>query len=336
MNYVSPGASGMLSLLSPWLIDEGVSEIMINKPYEVFIEKQGRMTRHELSELSPLYLRRLFNFIANESNQVLDEVHPLLSANLYDGSRVQLAIPPAAENYCLSIRRHSVKHMTLTDYQASSFFEGTKPFDLKQMNNKNINNDAQLQELYQQQKWGEFLVLAVKKRKNIIISGGTSSGKTTFLNALIQEIPNDERLITLEDTREVIIPHENHVALVASKGGQSKAKVTMQDLVQCCLRLRPERIIMGEVRGAEIMDFVSACSTGHEGSITSIHANNPQIAFMRMVQMYKLNNVPSMRDEDILNALHQIIDIIVQVGKTPSGRRLQSCYFKSATEEFLI
>ena len=335
MDYVSPGASGMLCILSPWLLDEQVSEIMINKPYEVFVEKNGGMQRFEIPELSPLYLRRLFSFIANESNQVLDEVHPLLSANLYDGSRVQLAIPTVAEHYCLSIRRHSVKRMSLSDYQKTSFFNDTNHFDLNPSANNNNTKDNHLLELYHQKQWNDFLAQAVKMRKNIIISGGTSSGKTTFLNALIQQIPQDERLITLEDTREVIISHPNHVALVASKGGQSKAKVSMQDLVQCCLRLRPERIIMGEVRGAEIMDFISSCSTGHEGSITSIHANNPKIAFSRMVQMYKLNNVPSMRDEDILNALHEVVDIVVQVGKTATGRRLQSCYFKSATKEVL-
>ncbi len=332
MSYVTPGAAGMLSVLNPWLNDNEVSEIMVNKPYEVFIEKAGSMEQIKVSELSPLYLRRLFNFIANESNQMLGETHPLLSANLYDGSRVQLAIPPAAEHYTLSIRRHSVKRMSLTDYQQTSFFNETKAYYLDGSDRLNIDTNKSLIDLYSQNRWGEFLSLAVKLRKNIIISGGTSSGKTTFLNALINEIPQHERLITLEDTREVAIPHANHVALVASKGGQSKAKVSMQDLVQCCLRLRPERIIMGEVRGAEIMDFVSACSTGHEGSITSIHANNPKIAFMRMVQMYKLNNVPSMSDKDILNALHEVVDIIVQLGKTKQGRALQYCYFRQANQ----
>lgn len=193
------------------------------------------------------------------------------------------------------------------------------------------NDDSKLQFLYNHREWHAFLQEAIQAKKNIVISGGTSSGKTTFLNALISEIPLDERIITLEDTREVSIPHQNHVSLLASKGGQGASKISMQDLLQSSLRLRPDRIIMGEIRGAEIMDFVNSCSTGHEGSMTSIHANNPKIAIMRMTQMYKLNNVPSMRDKDILQELNEVIDIIIQVGKTPRGREMLHCYYKGAS-----
>ncbi len=132
----------------------------------------------------------------------------------------------------------------------------------------------------------------------------------------------------LEDTREIETPHENQVQLLATKGEQGLAKISMQDLVQCSLRLRPDRIIMGEIRGKEILDFVSACSTGHEGSLTTIHANNPRIAFMRMTQLYKLNHLPAMTDDDILRELKEVIDIIVQVGKTKNGRQVNSIYYK--------
>lgn len=327
--YVAPGAAGMLSILSPWLNDVLVSEVMINQPGEVFIEQQGQMYRHELPELSRPYLRRMFTFIANESGQVLDEAHPLLSASLYDGTRVQLVIPPVTPHYTLSIRRQSIRQMGLTDYQQQGFFNPGKAFflggDLPL-----DTSDALLLDLYHQKDWGKFLKQAVLLKKTIVISGGTSSGKTTFLNALLQEIPLHERIITLEDTREVISPHANKVSLLASKGEQGKAKVSMQALLQSCLRLRPDRIIMGEIRGAEILDFIGSCSTGHAGSMTSIHANNPQIAFMRMAQMYKLNNVPSMTEQDILNELHAVIDIIIQVGKTEQGRQMLYCYYKDA------
>lgn len=325
---VAPGAKGMLSVLAPWLDDDNVSEIMINKPREVFVEKLGVIERHEHSALTSLYLRRLFHFIANEANQVLDEEHPLLSANLYDGSRVQCVIPPISEHYVLSIRRQSIQHMKLTDYERIEFFNDAQPFGLNDKKISSADTNKVLRRYFINQNWSEFLYEAVKARKNIVISGGTSSGKTTFLNALLQEIPYHERLITLEDTREVQIKHSNYVSLVASKNSGGSQNVSMQDLVQACLRLRPDRIIMGEIRGAEIMDFVSSCSTGHEGSMTSIHANNPQIAFMRMTQMYKLNNVPSMRDADIMQELQSVIDIIVQLGKTPQGRKLISCYYK--------
>jgi type IV secretion system protein VirB11 len=326
---VAPGALGMLSILTPWLDNPAVSEIMINQPGEVFIEEHGQMTRHELPELTRLYLRRLFTFIANESGQILNEVHPLLSASLFDGTRVQLVIPPVTPHYTLSIRRQSIHQLNLLDYQQQGFFEQAKPFFLGERPWEE-HTDETLQSLYAEKNWAAFLKQAVLARKTIILSGGTSSGKTTFLNALLQEIPSYERIITLEDTHEVSMPHENQVNLLASKGEQGKAKVSMQDLLQSCLRLRPDRIIMGEVRGAEILDFISSCSTGHAGSMTSIHANNPQIAFMRMAQMYKLNNVPSMTEKDILNELHTVIDIIVQVGKTERGRQLLHCYYKDA------
>lgn len=116
--------------------------------------------------------------------------------------------------------------------------------------------------------------------------------------------------------------------LLATKDDQGLSKITMQDLVQASLRLRPDRIIMGEIRGREILDFVSACSTGHEGSMTTIHANNPRIAFMRMTQMYKLNNVPSMRDEDIMRELKEVIDIVIQLNKTKQGRVASHIYYK--------
>ena len=121
--------------------------------------------------------------------------------------------------------------------------------------------------------------------------------------------------------------------LVASKGEQGEAKITMQDLVQCCLRLRPDRIIMGEIRGKEILDFISACSTGHEGSISTIHANSPKIALMRMTQLYKLNNVPSMTEADIMRELMQVIDVIIQVNKTKAGRQVQEIYYRDGNSE---
>lgn len=327
--FVASGAKGMMSLFAPFLEDNSISEIMVNKPQEVFVERNGKMDKSHMPSLTPLYLKRLFNFIANESGQVLNEEHPLLSANLFDGSRVQLVIPPVSEHYTLCIRRKSIKDMGLQDYKSLNFFDEAKPF-FTHSQSTSTTSDEKLNKLYCEQDWFEFLKEAVLAKKNIVISGGTSSGKTTLLNALLKEIPEDERLITLEDTKEITVGHQNLVSLVASKGKQSKANITMQDLVQSCLRLRPDRIIMGEIRGAEIMDFISSCSTGHEGSITSIHANNPKVAFMRMVQMYKLNNVPSMRDEDILKEISETMDIIAQVAKTRAGRKLTYCYYKDA------
>jgi type IV secretion system protein VirB11 len=335
--YFTPGSEGLLSPLKHFLQDKAVNEILINKPYEVFVERHGVMEHHALPMLDPMHLRRLFTFIANENGQSLSDETPMLSGNLYDGSRVQLVIPPAARHYTLSIRRPSIQKRTLEDYKSSNFYEKAQSFDLNALNSGELNaEEMKLTSLYNQAQWADFIALAVELKKNIVISGQTSSGKTTYLNACIGNIPRHERIITLEDTYEVDIPHSNLVSLCAPKKGVGQVSgLRMQDLVQCALRLRPDRLIMGEIRGAEILDFISACSTGHEGSITSIHANNPRIAFMRMTQLYKLNNVPSMRDEDILRELHEVIDIIIQVAKTPNGRQADSFYYKHAHATYL-
>jgi type IV secretion system protein VirB11 len=328
----SPGSEGLLSPLLPWLSNSSVSEILINKPEEVYIECAGEMERYDAPALTQLHLKRLFLFIANENKQHLNESTPILSGNLYDGSRVQLIIPPAAKHYTLSIRRQSIKQMSLDEYKETSFYSEARAFLRNEPQSTYLSNEErQLITLYQQANWPAFIELAVILKKNIVISGETSSGKTTYLNACTKQIPLHERIITLEDTYEINTPHPNKVAMLASKKLEGQADgLSMQDLVQCALRLRPDRLIMGEIRGREILDFISACSTGHEGSITSIHASNPRVAFMRMIQMYKLNNVPSMRDEEIEAILNEVIDIIVQVKKTPLGRKLCFVYYKHA------
>lgn len=327
----APGSEGLLAPLMPWLNDNKVSEILINKPQEVYIERLGEMKRVEVSALTELHLKRLFLFIANENQQHLSDYSPLLSGNLYDGSRVQLVIPPASKHYTLAIRRKSIKKLTLEDYKHSNFYEKVKPFHAFNEDESLFTpDDKELAHLYHQGNWPGFIELAVLTKKNIVISGETSSGKTTFLNACLNHIPNEERIITLEDTFEVEASQPNTVSLMAAKKLQNEAQlVSMQDLVQCSLRLRPDRIIMGEIRGPEILDFVSACSTGHDGSISTIHAKNPRVAFMRMVQLYKLNQV-YMSDEEIRQVLNEVIDIILQVEPSPEGRFLSCVHYKNA------
>lgn len=324
----SPGAMGLLSPIGFLLEDNEISEILINQPQEVFYEKSGCLERRSIPELTERHLLHLFQLIASESEQILDEAHPLLSASLSDGSRVQLVLPPTSLYPTLSIRRKVVKNFILQDYEKNNFYHAAKPFVAGGTLTALSAEEQQLAKLYRECHWPEFIKQSIDFKKTIVISGGTSSGKTTFLNACLHHMDHNQRIIVLEDTRELEIPHQNQVRLLASKGGQSKAQVTMQDLVQCCLRLRPDRIICGEIRGKEILDFLAASSTGHEGSMTSIHANNPAIAFMRMTQMYKLNNVPSMTDDDIMRELKAVIDVVIQIGKTSLGRRVQGVYYK--------
>lgn len=307
------------------MLDSLVSEILINKPFEVYYEKNSSMHHVSVPEYSSKTLCNLFQLIANESQQTLNILRPLLSASLFDGSRVQLVLPPVAEFPTLAIRRKVDHQLDWASYQSSNYFNDT----VASTKSGSVSNalDSDLLSLYKNKSWHSFLGLAVRLKKNIVISGGTSTGKTTLLNALLTSIPAHERLIILEDTREVAVPHNNVVRLLASKGDQGIAKVTMQDLVQCCLRLRPDRIICGEIRGKEILDFISACSTGHDGSLTSIHSSSPKMAFMRMVQMYKLNNVPFMTDEAIMRELETVVDIVVQLVRDDKGRRVSSIYY---------
>ena len=330
----APGVAGLLSPLQDFLDDSQVSEILINRPKEAFVERCGKMLRFDLPVLTSQYLRRLFMLIANENKQTLSESSPLLSGNLEDGSRVQLVIPQAAFYETLSIRKFTMQQLSFEDYAREGFFNDVKAIGLDVSHQSIDETEQSLQHLYQEQNWQAFLKQAILAKKNIMISGATSSGKTTFLNGCAEQIPLHERLITLEDTYEIKVPHQNIVRLKALKpSGDNQHNITMQDLVQASLRLRPDRIIMGEIRGREIFDFVSACSTGHRGALATIHATSPKVAFMRMAQLYKLNNVSGMSESDIYNVLHEVIDIIVQLEKTSDGRRMTTVYYKEVEHE---
>lgn len=329
MGNFAPSATGLLTPLNPWLQDTRVSEILLNRPGEVYVEKEGDLKRFEVPELNERTVKTLFQLIANENAQELSDKKPLLSASLQDGSRVQIVLPPTATALTLSIRRKVARNFSLEDYEALDFYEQAESFDVDGDPFSQLSaQDKALVKLYQGQRWSDFIRRAIEAKKNIVISGGTSSGKTTYLNACLRHIPRHERILLLEDAREIDIPHPNQVSLLSSKGDQGLASISMQALVQCCLRLRPDRIIIGEIRGKEVLDFLGACSTGHAGSLTSIHANNPRVAFMRMTQLYKQNDVPSMSDQDILREINEVVDVIVQVAKMPRGRSVQSIYYK--------
>lgn len=329
---MTPGSIGLLTPLNFLLADNEVTEILINRPGEVFFEKKGLLNCLELPILTTLYLQRLFTFIANENQQILNEQKPLLSGNLIDGSRVQLVIPPAVKYYTLAIRKSVTRQKSLLSYNQENFFEKTLPFYLSHPAINEIT-ESNLQQLFREKRWLEFINHAILAKKNIVISGATASGKTTFLNACMALIPLNERIITLEDSYEINLPHSNIVNLRALKKISGEpTNLTLQDLVQCSLRLRPDRLIMGEIRGREVFDFVNAAASGHPGTLTTIHATNPRIAFMRMAQLYKLNNLANMTNEDILQELHAVIDVIIQIAKIDNKRFATSCYYKNARE----
>jgi type IV secretion system protein VirB11 len=312
-----------LEPLNAWLLDDTVSEISINEPQIAYIERGGRITREELPTLTGYFLQGLANLIARFSDQRLSEQEPLLSARLPAGHRIQIVMPPASEDgkILIAIRKQVIRDLSLHDYEKMGAFKRIKPrYIHSHRSTMTLDEEEQsLSQLFHQKNYLAFLKAAIGAKKNILISGGTSTGKTTFLNACLKEIPLDERIITLEDVREVDIPHLNKCHLLASKGEQGLSKVAMPQLVEVCLRLRPDRIIMGEMRGAEAADFLNATATGHDGSVASIHASHPAMAFMRLVHMIKLNPAMNMNREDILEDLHNIIDIVVQIKRVREG-----------------
>jgi type IV secretion system protein VirB11 len=195
-------------------------------------------------------------------------------------------------------------------------------------------NAEKLNKLLEEKKIKEFLNTAVICKQNIIISGGTSTGKTTFTNAMLRAIPADERIITVEDAREIELSnHPNRLHLLASKGGQGRAKVTAQELIEACLRLRPDRIIVGELRGAEAFSFLRAINTGHPGSISTLHADTPTMAIEQlklMVMQAGLGMPPAEIKEYILN----VVDIVVQLKRGEKGRRYVSeVYYRAAKKK---
>ncbi len=304
---------------------DGVNEVSINRPFEVWIECKGDMTREDLPSFDLQHLKSLGRLIAQSTEQRLSEEEPLLSATLPNGYRIQIVFPPACEPNCvvMSIRKPSALKWNLDDYEKMGVFDATA---VGEVENK---NDLILSKLLKLNRIKDFLHRAVIYKKNIIISGGTSTGKTTFTNAVIRAIPKDERLITVEDAREVdLSSHPNRVHLLASKGGQGRAKTTTQDLIEACLRLRPERIIVGELRGSEAFSFLRAINTGHPGSISTLHADTPRMAIEQLKMMVMQAGL-GMTPTEISSYIKNVVDIVVQLKRGGKGRRYVSeIYFK--------
>ena len=314
-----------LSPLNQIFAREGVSEISINRPREVWVEIKGDMFREELPNFDVDHLKSLGRLVAQATEQRLSEEEPLLSATLPNGFRVQIVFPPACEpgHVVMSIRKPSPLKWSLDDYEKMGMFDTTSVGEIE---DKNALILAKLLEL---NRIKEFISRSVVYKKNIIISGGTSTGKTTFTNAVIRSIPHEERLITVEDAREIDLnSHPNRVHLLASKGGQGRAKVNTQDLIEACLRLRPERIIVGELRGSEAFSFLRAINTGHPGSISTLHADTPQMAIEQLKLMVMQAGL-GMPPEDILNYIKNVVDIVVQLKRGEKGRRyISEIYYR--------
>jgi type IV secretion system protein VirB11 len=308
---------------------DGVSEVSINRPFEAWVEVNGDMVREELPTFDLEHLKSLGRLVAQATEQRLSEEEPLLSATLPNGFRIQIVFPPACEqgSVVISIRKPSKMKWSLDDYDKMGMFDSTAVGEVED------KNDLILAKLLKMNRIRDFLERCVLYKKNVIISGGTSTGKTTFTNAIIRSIPHEERLITVEDAREIdLSSHPNRVHLLASKGGQGRSKVTTQDLIEACLRLRPERIIVGELRGAEAFSFLRAINTGHPGSVSTLHADTPKMA-LEQLKMMVMQAGLGMTPTEITSYIKNVIDVVVQLKRGAKGRRyISEVYFRKLEE----
>jgi len=309
-----------LAPLAPWLADPAVTDLYVNRPGELWVERLGgALAPVAVPELDETNLWRLARQVAALAHQGVSREHPLLSAVLPDGARVQVVAPPATRGgVVMAIRKHVVSDLSLDDYaSAGAFDRATAP---------QVRPDAALRALLDAGDVRGFLAAAVRAGKNIVVSGGTSTGKTTFLNALLKEVPLDQRLVLIEDAPEIRLAHPNAVGLVAARGEQGQARVGTEDLLQASLRLRPDRIILGELRGAEAFSFLRAVSSGHPGSMTTVHADDPRGAVEQLALM-ALQAGANLRRQDVVDHVERVVDVFVQLHRQDGVRAVREIVF---------
>lgn len=289
-----------------WLDRDTITEIIVNRPGEVWIEDAASpgMQKISMPQIDDRLVQRLAEQVARVSHQGINREHPLLGATLPDGARVQFCGPPASrKHWVMAIRRHRRLDLPLDAYDSGP-----------------LKADVESAMPDPQQEPIAFLREAIGQRRTILVSGGTSTGKTTFLNAMLGEIPREERVVLVEDTPELRLPGENGVGLVAVKGELGEAKVTANELLQAALRLRPDRIVLGELRGAESVSFLRAINTGHPGSFSTIHANSLRGALEQLSLMVMQTGIGLSRSDTIAYAA-SVIDVVVQLGRDANGKR---------------
>ena len=318
-----------LRALRPLLSSPDVTELCINRPREIFIETPAGWHREELPFADFDWCRRLAKLMANITGQRVDESSPLLSASLPTGERVQVVLPPATTRGCvaITIRRPAAQVWSIEELARRS---GLVSCDGNTTSANDI--ESELLSLHASRQYTRFLPLAVKARKNIVVSGATGSGKTTWTKALIREIPGCERLVTIEDTCELVLEgHPNHVRLFYSKDDQGLARVTPKQLLECCLRMRPDRILLAELRAEEAFDYLRNVNSGHPGSITSVHATSAELAFEQLVLLVKQSPAGrTLARRDILSLLYLLVDVIIQCGIQGRQRVIREIWFEPA------
>lgn len=352
-----------LEPLDRFLLDPYISEICVNSPGVLYVEGRNCWTRHEVPELTYAYCSQLATLMATSVQQRVNDVENILSATLPGGERVQVVVPPSVPQGTVSITiraRPATINRTMEQYVADGYFDDTRSVtpplsdsDWKLLDRRAsetrrdfcalayelgkawitelTTNDIELLRLRDQEDWSGFFTLAVQSRQNIVISGGTGSGKTTFTRTLTDSIDERDRIVTIEDTPELALPkHENHVHLFYSMGGQGRSKSDPQSLLASCMRMRPDRILLAELRGPETSLYVQGLNSGHPGSITTVHSNSPKEAFGRLADLMRQHKSSErLPQELLLQKLYSAIHVVCQINKDhETGKRsLSEVYF---------
>ena len=318
-----------LRALRPLLANPEVTELCINRPAEAFIETRTGWRCESLPFADFDWCHRLAKLVANSTRQRVDESSPLLSASLPSGERVQIVLPPATTLGCvaITIRRPADDVWSVEELARRGIFRATRP-----ASEELDETETELLRLLAANEYEAFMRLAVMSRKNILVSGPTGSGKTTWTKALIREIPGDERLVTIEDARELVLDrHPNHVRLFYSKDDQGLARVTPKQLLESCLRMKPDRILLAELRAEEAFDYLRNVNSGHPGSITSVHAASAELAFEQLVLLVKQS--PGGRElarRDIKSLLYLLVDVVIQCGVERHERFIREIWYQPA------
>ena len=330
-----------LGPLAPLLDDPQVTEICINQPGTAFVERQTGWTQDALPFATFDWCMSIAKLVANFTRQRISASEPLLSATLPGGERIQIVLPPATEDRTVSItiRRPSNVLWTLDELEALHIFESTcsTPAVRCRMDSEAApsREDRELTGLLAKRQFVQFLRRAVQLRKNILLSGATGSGKTTVSKALILEVPADDRLVTIEDVKELSLRNQpNHVRLFYSQGAQGQASVTPGQLLASAKRQRPDRVFVSELRtGEEVYDYLVSVNTGHPGSITSVHADSAEMAFVALAQLMKRSGAgQGMSTREGVELAQLSVDVVVQCARDRQRRVVREIWFDPGTK----
>ncbi|MDM0058966.1 P-type DNA transfer ATPase VirB11 [Variovorax fucosicus] len=330
-----------LGPLAPLLDDPQVTEICINQPGTAFVERQSGWTQDALPFATFDWCMSIAKLVANFTRQRISASEPLLSATLPGGERIQIVLPPATEDRTVSItiRRPSNVLWTLDELEALHIFESTRstPAVRYRLDGETAlsREDRELTGLLAKRQFVHFLRRAVQLRKNILLSGATGSGKTTVSKALILEVPADDRLVTIEDVKELSLRNQpNHVRLFYSQGAQGQASVTPGQLLASAKRQRPDRVFVSELRtGDEVYDYLVSVNTGHPGSITSVHADSAEMAFVALAQLMKRSGAgQGMSTREGVELAQLSVDVVVQCARERQRRVVREIWFDPGTK----